>query len=97
LLPALRSLHLSAGDTLTGAGYQRYRSGAQLAAAAFNFGLNLYFIPAFSWRGAAWSSLLTDALLAATNWAILGGIVKKELANDLPELRATRQAFSGVL
>jgi O-antigen/teichoic acid export membrane protein len=97
LLPALRSLHLSAGDTLTGAGYQRYRTGAQLAAAAFNFGINLYFIPAFSWRGAAWSSLLTDALLAATNWAILGGIVKKELANDLPDLRATRQAFSGVL
>ena len=60
LLPVFRSLHLGAGDTLTGAGYQRYRTAAQLGAAGLNFGLNLWLIPAYSWHGAAWSSLVTD-------------------------------------
>ena len=78
LLPALRSLHLSAGDSLTGAGYQRYRTACQVSAAAVNFGLNLYLIPAFSWHGAAWSSLATDGLLAAANWTVLGFVVRKE-------------------
>jgi len=57
LLPVFRSLHLGAGDTLTGAGYQRYRTAAQLSAAGLNFGLNLWLIPAYSWHGAAWASL----------------------------------------
>ncbi len=81
LLPAFRSLHLSAGDTLTGAGYQRYRTGAQLAAAAFNFLLNLCMIPALSWRGAALSSLITDGLLAIANWTILCVLVQREQSN----------------
>jgi O-antigen/teichoic acid export membrane protein len=78
LLPALRSLHLSAGDTLTGAGYQRYRTISQVSAAALNFGLNLYLIPAFSWRGAASSSLATDGILAIANWTLLGFVIRKE-------------------
>jgi O-antigen/teichoic acid export membrane protein len=78
LLPVFRSLHLGAGDTLTGAGYQRYRTAAQLSAAALNFGLNLWLIPAYSWHGAAWSSLLTDGSLAAGNWILLGLLIRRE-------------------
>jgi O-antigen/teichoic acid export membrane protein len=78
LLPVLRSLHLGAGDTLTGAGYQRYRTGAQICAAGFNIALNLWLIPAYSWRGAAWSSLLTDGGLAAGNWILLGWLIRRE-------------------
>jgi O-antigen/teichoic acid export membrane protein len=78
LLPLFRSLHLGAGDTLTGAGYQRYRTAAQLSAAGLNFGLNLWLIPAYSWHGAAWASLATDGSLAATNWLILGLLVRRE-------------------
>jgi O-antigen/teichoic acid export membrane protein len=78
LLPVFRSLHLGAGDTLTGAGYQRYRTAAQLGAAALNFGLNLWLIPAYSWHGAAWASLLTDGSLAAGNWIILGWLMRRE-------------------
>jgi O-antigen/teichoic acid export membrane protein len=78
LLPVFRSLHLGAGDTLTGAGYQRYRTAAQLAAAALNFALNLWLIPAYSWHGAAWASLLTDGSLAASNWIILGWLIRRE-------------------
>jgi O-antigen/teichoic acid export membrane protein len=71
LLPVFRSLHLSAGDTLTGIGRQPFRTASQVVAAGMNFALNLYLIPRYSWRGAAWASLITDGLLAAANWFVL--------------------------
>jgi len=78
LLPVFRSLHLSAGDTLTGAGHQRYRTASQVVAAGINFALNLYLIPKYSWRGAAWSSLATDGLLAVMNWLVLTKLAIKQ-------------------
>ncbi len=68
LLPFFRSFQLSAGDAVTAAGHQRLRLGCQAAAAVFNFSINLYLIPHYSWRGAAWSSLATDGMLAGFNW-----------------------------
>ncbi len=85
ILPVLRSLHLSAGDTLTGAGYQRYRTASQLLAALLNFCLNLWLIPAYSWHGAAWSSLITDGLLAAGNWSTLAVLLRKERTTALDQ------------
>ena len=80
LIPAFRCLHVSAGDAMAGAGYQKYRLGSQLVAAASNFCLNLYLIPHYSWLGAAWSSLLTDGGLAAMNWTLLLWLKRNELA-----------------
>ncbi len=71
LLPFFRSFQLSAGDAVTAAGHQSLRLGCQSAAALFNFGINLYLIPHYSWRGAVWSSLLTDGMLAGLNWTAL--------------------------
>jgi len=71
LLPFFRSFQLSAGDAVTAAGHQNLRFGAQAVAAIFNFGVNLYLIPRYSWHGAAWSSLATDGLLAVFNWGVL--------------------------
>lgn len=71
LLPVFRSFQYSAGDALTGAGHQKLRLGAQVAAAVFNFCINLFLIPHFGWLGAAWSSLATDGLLGISNWAVL--------------------------
>jgi O-antigen/teichoic acid export membrane protein len=71
LLPVFRSFQLSAGDALTGSGHLKLRLSIQATAAAFNFGVNLYLIPHFGWLGAAWSSLATDGLLGAFNWAFL--------------------------
>jgi O-antigen/teichoic acid export membrane protein len=71
LLPVFRSLHSCAADALTGAGHQKLRLGNQTALASFNFGVNLYLIPHYGWRGAAWSSLATDGLLAVLNWSTL--------------------------
>ena len=71
LLPVLRSFQWSAGDALTGAGHQNLRLSSQAVAAAFNFAINLYLIPHFGWRGAAWTSLTTDGLLAVFNCVVL--------------------------
>jgi O-antigen/teichoic acid export membrane protein len=71
LLPLLRSFHSSAGDALSGAGRAGVRLMSQLGAGLFNFGVNLYLIPHYSWRGAAWSSIATDGLLVVANWFLV--------------------------
>jgi O-antigen/teichoic acid export membrane protein len=71
LIPVFRSIHGITGHVLTGAGLQRYRTMAQIAAVIFNFGLNLWLIPAHGWRGAAWASLATDGALGILNWSVL--------------------------
>ena len=69
LLPWLKTCHYFAADALTGAGHQGLRTLVQIAVAGFNVLLNLWLIPAYSWRGAAWSSLASDGLLAAALWS----------------------------
>jgi len=63
LLPVLRAMHYSLSNALTGAGYQSVRTSMQASVAVFNVLLNLWIIPAYSWRGAAWSSIISDAVL----------------------------------
>lgn len=71
LLPMLRGLHQLAGGAITSAGFQRYRTGGQLAVALSNFGLNLWLIPTFGWHGAAWASLASDGALGVINISLL--------------------------
>jgi O-antigen/teichoic acid export membrane protein len=49
---------------LAGAGYQGLRTFIHVGVAAFNVLINFWLIPTYSWRGAAWSSIASDALLA---------------------------------
>jgi O-antigen/teichoic acid export membrane protein len=71
LIPILRSIHQMSGSGILGMGKQSYRTAAQVLVAGANFGLNLWYIPAYGWRGAAWTSLLADGLLAVLNLGIL--------------------------
>ncbi len=71
LIPAFRGIHQLTGSAMTGLGFQRYRTAAQLCAAALNFGLNLWLIPRFGWEGAAWASLATDGGLGIANLLIV--------------------------
>jgi O-antigen/teichoic acid export membrane protein len=71
LLPLLKTLHYFMADALSGAGFQGIRTLMQMIVAVFNVLLNLWIIPAYSWRGAAWSSLASDGLLAALLYAAL--------------------------
>jgi O-antigen/teichoic acid export membrane protein len=63
LLPVFKSLHYFLSDTLTGSGYQAVRTSLQAGVAVFNVLINLWLIPSYSWRGAAWSSVASDGLL----------------------------------
>jgi O-antigen/teichoic acid export membrane protein len=71
LIPVFRSIHQMSGSGILGIGKQSYRTAAQILVAGVNFGLNLWYIPAYGWRGAAWTSLLADGMLAALNVGIL--------------------------
>jgi O-antigen/teichoic acid export membrane protein len=84
LIPAFRSIHQMTGSALTGAGLQGYRTTTQLVVAGFNFALNLYLIPHFEWKGAAWSSLASDALLGALNWGVLHLFTKQKKPVPVP-------------
>jgi O-antigen/teichoic acid export membrane protein len=63
VLPVLKAVHYFLADTLTGAGFQAVRTCIQASVGAFNILINLWLIPAYSWRGAAWASIASDALL----------------------------------
>jgi O-antigen/teichoic acid export membrane protein len=76
LLPFLKTLHYFGADTLTAAGHQGLRSGIQMVVAVFNVLVNLWIIPIYSWRGAAWSSLASDGLLALLVWAAVWWLVR---------------------
>lgn len=70
-LPPLRALHQLAGAALTATGRQNYRTASQFAAAGLNLILNLAWIPSHGWRGAAWSSLISDGALGAMNLVLV--------------------------
>jgi O-antigen/teichoic acid export membrane protein len=66
VLPILKSVHYFLSDILTSAGHQAVRTAIQAGVALFNIVVNLWLIPAYSWRGAAISSIASDGLLACS-------------------------------
>jgi O-antigen/teichoic acid export membrane protein len=71
VLPMFKACHYFLCDTLTSAGYQGVRTSLQAGVALFNVLINLWIIPAYSWRGAAWSSIASDgALLCSAALAV---------------------------
>lgn len=78
LLPLLKSVHSFLTDTLTGANYQWERSSAQILVAVFNVLINLWLIRSFAFRGAAWSSLMTDSLLIGLLYLIIRWHLRRE-------------------
>lgn len=80
VLPVIKSAHSFLTDTLTGANYQWQRSSVQILVAGFNVLINLWIIRAYSWRGAAWSSLITDSLLALLLYLIIRLHLRRERA-----------------
>jgi len=77
LLPLIKTLHYFAADPLSGAGHQGLRTFAQVSVALFNVGLNLWLIPLYSWRGAAWSSVASDGLLALMLWGCAAILLRR--------------------
>ena len=70
-LPILKTISYMAADTLTGGGRQSVRTLLQVIVAVTNVALNIFLIPKFGWIGAAWATLVTDALLALMLWVVV--------------------------
>ena len=68
ILPLFKTIHYFFADALSGAGHQGLRMCLQIVVAIFNVLANLWVIPTYSWRGAAWSSLASDGFLALLMW-----------------------------
>ena len=70
-LPGIFAFQLLAADSLTGAGYQKARSVVQVSAAILNITLNFWLIPIYSWKGAAWATLISDTIRMISLWIIV--------------------------
>ncbi|MEM7758605.1 MAG: oligosaccharide flippase family protein [Cyanobacteria bacterium P01_A01_bin.40] len=77
-LPAIATFQYLAADTLTGSGYQKARSVVQVGAAIINVLLNIWLIPQFSWKGAAYATLISDSLRLLCLWIIVFLIYRRE-------------------
>ncbi len=76
-LPAIFAFQVLGADTLTGAGFQKIRSLVQVVAAILNIVLNLWLIPIYSWKGAAWATLSSDSLRLISLWLIIWFLSRK--------------------
>jgi O-antigen/teichoic acid export membrane protein len=98
LLPVLKVLHYFLSDSLTGAGYQGVRTCIQAGVALFNVLINLWIIPAYSWRGAAWSSIASDALLMCSIGAAAYILARRTRTAVLdPQLESAEESALPVL
>ncbi len=82
VIPIFRVMHYFAADALTGANHQGLRSALQVSVALFNVVINFWLIPAYSWLGAAWSSCLTDGLLAVCMWGATMYVLRREPSGE---------------
>lgn len=93
LLPLLKSIHYFLASALTGANYQKSRALVQVGIAILNVLANLWVIPRYSWRGAAWISIVCDGTLVL---GLLGTVLLcnvRERANArLDDAELQRQA-----
>ncbi len=93
VLPILKALHYFLSDTLTSAGYQGVRTAVQAGVAIFNVLINLWIIPAHFWRGAAWSSIASDALLCVGVGTAVWLVARAdERTRRVPELENVTEA-----
>ena len=92
LLPVLKTLHYFIADALTGAGFQRLRTLIQGGVAIFNVLINLWAIPAYGWRGAAWSSVTSDGLLFLSLWCA-ARVLHKISCAAVPSVEALQEGL----
>ncbi|MFD1952814.1 oligosaccharide flippase family protein [Paenibacillus thailandensis] len=82
VIPLLKTIHYFAADTISGAGYQGLRSFIQIFIAIFNIILNFILIPEYSWLGAVYTGIISNALLGILLWISVGVLIKKEQGLD---------------
>jgi len=78
VIPIIKSVNSLLQDTLTGSGYQGWRSGIQIIVAICNVVLNLVLIPQYSWIGAAIAAIASDLLLLFGFWGAIYYFYQKQ-------------------
>ena len=81
-LPAIAALQQLAANTLIGAGHQKARSVVQVTSALLNIGLNLWLIPLYSWKGAAWATLTADFFRLIFVWLIVFWLTSRTVKHE---------------
>ena len=87
LLPLMKGLSYLGANVLSGADRQGVRSAMQAGVAGFNVLINLWIIPRFGWRGAAWSSLASDGALVIAVWTCIA-VLRRNVSRDAVALPA---------
>ncbi len=67
-IPMLAGLQLFAGNAMSGCGLHKTRLYQMLTSAVLNIVLNIILIPKYSWKGAAFATVITEVLVAAMHW-----------------------------
>ncbi len=78
VLPIIRAISIFPANALTGANRQGYRNASLIMSMFLNVGLNLWWIPRFSWRGAAAATLIADVLSTVVMWTALYRLARSE-------------------
>ncbi len=68
VLPFLRGIQMFPGNALTGSDRHNVRLALMVFAMLLNLGLNLIFIPRYSWEGAAATTLIAESVFAVSLW-----------------------------
>lgn len=77
-MPIIQGLHYLLGDTLMGLDRQAIRSLLQFITAGLNVSLNLFLIPAWSWRGAAVATYLGEGSLVLMSFLVFAVLVRRD-------------------
>ncbi len=78
LIPLIKTAQYLAGNALDASLFQFWRFRLTLAAALVNLGLNVIFIPKYSWKAAVASTVLAETLLTLSLWAAVFLLGRRE-------------------
>lgn len=77
-LPLIWAIQYVFSDTLTGAGFQSFVTGILVLSATLNIGLNLYLIPLYSWKGAAWATISSESFKVVITLLAIAYLLHKQ-------------------
>ena len=89
VLPFLRGIQMFPANALTGSDRHNTRLGLMVFAMLLNLGLNLIFIPRFSWEGAAATTLIAESVFAVSLWIAAGRLRNAEAPVPADSERST--------
>lgn len=69
VLPLLRGIQMFPANALTGSDRHNTRLALMMSAMLLNLGLNIVFIPLYSWKGAVATTLIAETAFAIALWA----------------------------